>query len=197
MEAARTATATEPARAGVRGRSRILTPAGPIGSSYTAARPWLRTAGSRGWWATICETLPIHRPMCGGLSHVEPRAHPPPDRHRRCGATAVAERARARVTGAAAWPEAGPLRQVVLSQPAFLWHRRDGGGRIRLGPRVHRLPDAAVHGTAHRHLALRSLLPRLSSQRPHLPLRRPVRDAEHRRTGSGLQRGVRTDARRP
>src|SRR2546426_3512709 len=56
MEAARMATATEPGRGSVRALSRILTPAGPIGSSYTAARPWLSTATPDCSWAMICET---------------------------------------------------------------------------------------------------------------------------------------------
>src|SRR5712691_13163166 len=110
--------------------------------------------------------------MCGGLN-LEPHAHPPPDRARRRWAPAAAERARASGAGAAAWPEAGPLRQVVLPRPAFIWHGRDGGGRLWLRPGVDRIPDAAVHGTAYRHLALRSLLPRLRNQWPHMPLRRP------------------------
>src|SRR5712692_8458422 len=96
--------------------------------------------------------------MCGWLN-LEPHAHTPPDRGRRSGAPAAAERACTCGAGAAAWPEAGPLREVVLSRPAFLRHRRDGGGRIWVGSGVHRIPDAAVHGTAHRHLALRSLTP--------------------------------------
>src|SRR6266852_699134 len=65
MDAAWMATATEPRPGRVRGRSRILTPAGPIGSSNTAARPSLRNGRVGDSWATLCYTYPIRSMMYG------------------------------------------------------------------------------------------------------------------------------------
>jgi len=47
---------SRPGAASVIGRSRIRTPSGPIGSSYTAARPWLRMVPLEAGPGVICET---------------------------------------------------------------------------------------------------------------------------------------------
>jgi len=56
IEAVRIETATMPGPGSVLGRSLIRTPAGPIGSSYTAALPWLKMRACGPEAGVICET---------------------------------------------------------------------------------------------------------------------------------------------
>src|SRR5713226_3062441 len=102
--------------------------------------------------------------MARGTS-LELDAYPPSRPTRLGGVPADAERAGVRLAGIAAGPEARPLRTVVLPQPDVIRPVRGWGRQHECQAGARRLPDPAVHGPAHRHLAVRPLLPRLRRRR--------------------------------